>query len=73
MVYSVENIVWVITIKCTSHNSHGSWFPYTNSQGTLSQQPWDIKFTLKKKLIKKKKPQHPSMVVEITPISLPLV
>jgi hypothetical protein len=40
----VESIVWVIIIiQCASHNSHGSCiYPCINSQGTLSEHPWDF-------------------------------
>ncbi len=35
------NIVWVITIKCTGHNSHGSCYPCINSQCRLPQHRRD--------------------------------
>ncbi len=38
---SWENIAWVMTIECSGHKSHGSWWPSTNSQDTLPQHPQD--------------------------------
>ncbi len=37
----MANIVRVITIKCTGHNSHGSCCLTPISQGTLPQHPWN--------------------------------
>ncbi len=38
---SWENIAWVMNIKCSGHNNHGSCCACTNSQDTLPQHPED--------------------------------
>ncbi len=44
----MANIVRVITIKCTGHNSHGSCCLSPISKGTLPQHPWDPFLIFKK-------------------------
>jgi len=38
----MENIVWVITVKCAGHHNHDSCCSSPNSQGTVLQYPWDF-------------------------------
>jgi hypothetical protein len=68
------NMIWVITIKCTGPNSHGSCCSCANSQGTLSQRHHHIGLFRLIFLFHASSPPppppHPPMVVKTTANSI---
>ncbi len=62
--WGAVNIVWVITHECAGHNSQHSCCLCNNSQGTPSQDQWDLFF-------QSFQPQYSSMAEKTIAISLP--
>ncbi len=63
--WGAVNIVWVITHECAGHNSQHSCCLCTNSQGTPSQDQWELFFK------KSFQPQYSSTAEKTIAISLP--